>query len=88
MAALTSADWQEQLVYQARWIAEDLFPDYNVGFHSNPVGQEVRLYDEEDNLLALVWDSCVVFAGEYTPEGLNTTSTWDEITTYCNSLVD
>ena len=88
MAALTNADWQEQLVYQARWIAEDLFPDYNVEVVSNPIKQEVRLFDEHSSLLAIVWPTCVVFASEYTPEGLDTTATWDEITTYCNSLVD
>lgn len=85
---MLSEAWMDQLEFQARWVAADLFPGRAVGVERWPAESAVLLTNAAGTRdLALVLQDGVRFENGEAPSGLRQVSTWDEIVSYCNSLV-
>ena len=85
---MLSEAWMDQLEFQARWVAADLFPGQTVGFERLPVTERILLTNAKGTVrLAHAMLDGVYFHIGAKPSGLRQIATWDEIVSYCNSLV-
>lgn len=86
---MLSEAWMDQLEFQARWVAADLFPGQAVGVERWPADNAVSLTNATGTRQkALVLQEGVRFQHGEAPSGLRDISSWDEIVSYCNSLVN
>jgi hypothetical protein len=88
---LTSDAWMDQLQFQAQWVAADIFPDDMITTFKFPELEGLAMYRIKpkglrERVATLTLES-VVFADGCNPSGLRQIATWDEIVSYCNSLV-
>lgn len=88
---MLSEAWMDQLEFQAQWVAADLFPNDTIVVSRRPGLDSLVMYRVSseglsDHVATLTLGS-VGFREGCNPNGLQKIASWDEIVSYCNSLV-